>query len=219
MQTILIVNAFPILRAGLRMILHDAGITIPIIEAGSAAQAQDRSMQDLSLAIIDPEMPDLDPVRFIQQLHKHDNTVPVLFFGYTESTLAVSLAVKLGADGYLHNSSEEMTIAAAIHTVLNGMRCFPKDPPPEHILSRMQTLSQKELSVLLLLRHGLRNKEIGEKLYLSEKTISAHKHSILSKLGISTIAQLIDKDVLATASHRQAATPVTSEPLEPSILS
>lgn len=216
MQTILIVNTFPALRAGLRMILHNAGIIIPVTEAGSAAQAQEHGMQDLSLAIIDPNMPDLDLAHFIQHLHKHDNTVPVLFFGYTESTVAASLAVKLGADGYLHASSDEVTIAATIHTLLNGMRCFPRDISPGHISSKMQTLSQKELSVLLLLRHGLRNKEIAEKLYLSEKTISAHKHSILNKLGISTIAQLIDQDILATASHRQA---VMSDPLEPSVFS
>lgn len=204
------------------MILHNAGITIPTIEAGDAARAQDSSQQDLCLAIIDPKMPDLDPVRFIQQLHKHDSTVPVLFFGCTESIMAASLAVKLGADGYLHASSEEMTIAATIHTLLNGMRCFPKAALPGHISSRMQTLSEKELSVLLLLRHGLRNKEIAERLYLSEKTISAHKHNILVKLGISTIAQLIEQQVLIAASPRrqplQSPTRCSNLPLFPSLL-
>lgn len=117
--------------------------------------------------------------------------------------MAASLAVKLGADGYLHASSTEMTIAATIHMLLHGMRCFPKAPLPGYLSSGIQTLSEKELSVLLLLRHGLRNKEIAEKLYLSEKTISAHKHNILVKLGISTIAELVEQQVLTAASPRR----------------
>jgi Response regulator containing a CheY-like receiver domain and an HTH DNA-binding domain len=44
--------------------------------------------------------------------------------------------------------------------------------------------------VLLLLRQGLRNKDIAQRLFLSEKTISAHKQKVLHKLGVNAITQI-----------------------------
>lgn len=206
-KPILILNPYPALRAGLRQIMHDAGIITPIVEAGSAIQIQHHDTQDLGLIIIDPNMQDLDPVQFMHTLHQHQNTVPVLFFSYADSAVAISLAVRLGADGFLPAFSDETTIASTIHSMLNGMRCFPRDPLSEQLPEGSAPLSQKELAVLMLLRHGLRNKEIAERLYLSEKTISAHKHHILAKLGISTIAQLINQEILSAASSRQSTPP------------
>lgn len=201
MRTILIVNAFPATRAGLRAILRDAGISTLTAEAGTASEALDRITLELSLAVIDPNLPNLDPAAFIRQLRKHDAKVPILFFGGKRNALAVSMAMKMGADGYLDACSEEKIIAATIRTMLSGMQCFPKSPLPDPLTGRIQTLSTRELSVLLLLRQGLRNKDVATRLYLSEKTISAHKRNILAKLDISTIAQFSDHETLAMASQ------------------
>lgn len=206
MRTILIVNAFPAMRAGLRAILHDAGISAHTAEAGTAKEAQECSTLELSLAIIDPDMPGLNPALFIRQLHTQDATVPVLFFGGENNALAISLAIKMGADGYLDALSEEKVIAATIHTMLNGMRCFPKTPLPGHFSDRIQALSRRELSILQLLRQGLRNKDVATRLYLSEKTISAHKRNILNKLDISTIAEFIEHEALANILHDSITT-------------
>lgn len=205
MRTILIVNAFPAIRTGLRTILREAGISTFTAEAGTAKEAEDRSTLELNLAIIDPDMPGLNPGVFIRHLHKLDMTVPILFFGGRCNALAVSLAVKMGADGYLDALSEEKVIAATIHTMLNGMQCFPKTHLSGPLAGRIQALTSRELSILLLLRQGLRNKDIATRLYLSEKTISAHKHNILAKLDISTIAEFNEHQGLTDIVHDTVA--------------
>lgn len=201
MGSILIVNASSVVRVGLRTILNEAGIRAPTLEARNAQETRAHMHATLDLAIIDPGMPGINPLLLVQRLHKLSPGVPILFFSDRNTALFASLAIKLGADGYIDQSSEESTIAAAIHTVLGGMQCFPRSPTDDQLSGRLQTLSQKELTVLLLLRQGLRNIDIAEKLYLSEKTISAHKRNILLKLDIRTIADIVEHESLGNIPH------------------
>lgn len=83
--------------------------------------------------------------------------------------------------------------------VLSGYSFFPSDTL--NFLSNNATrrgdinelpLSNREVTVLRYLVNGLTNKEIADQLLLSNKTISAHKSNIFSKLGVNTIVELID---------------------------
>lgn len=90
---------------------------------------------------------------------------------------------------------ESRFIQGRLHTLLGGMQCFPKHKGLDVLSGKMQALSPKEMAVLLLLRQGMRNKDVALKLFLSEKTISAHKRNILSKLGISAISEINEHDM------------------------
>ncbi|HEY9279146.1 MAG TPA: response regulator transcription factor [Eoetvoesiella sp.] len=190
MGTILIINALPIFRAGLRHVLKDAGFLSTVHEAQSTNEAQEFIVPDLKLVIMDPAGPGAHPAVFVQQLRKDVGHVPILFFGGRDAPLFASLAAKLGVNGYLGKLSDEKTIAATIQMVLGGMQCFPPQSDSGALTGKMHLLTQKELMVLMLLRQGLRNIDIAHKLYLSEKTISAHKRNILLKLGVNAITQI-----------------------------
>ena len=83
--------------------------------------------------------------------------------------------------------------------ILSGYSFFPSDTlnfinnvnVQKGVLNDMP-LSNREVTVLRYLANGLSNKEIAEQLLLSNKTISAHKANIYSKLGLHTIVELID---------------------------
>lgn len=195
MGSILVVTAIPIVRAGLRIVLRENAEGYVLYEAGSVSEAQACTAQDLALIILDPELPDMNLPEFVRQLRQQSEHTPILFFGGRSAAMFASMAVKLGADGYLGRLSDEKTITAAIHTLLGGMQCFPKHKGLDVLSGKMQTLSPKEMAVLLLLRQGMRNKDVARKLFLSEKTISAHKHNILSKLGISAISEINEHDM------------------------
>lgn len=197
MGAILIVNSMPIVRAGLRAVLQDMDAASVLHEAGSADEAQVSLAGSLALIILEPEMPNINLPQLVRQLRQQHSQVPLLFFGGRVGVMFASLAAQLGADGYLSKSSDEKTIMATVHTLLGGMQCFPRQPQGQGALSeKTQLLSQKEVEVLLLLRQGLRNKDVARKLYLSEKTISAHKHNILHKLGISALANISEHEQL-----------------------
>jgi DNA-binding NarL/FixJ family response regulator len=197
MGAILIVNSMPIVRAGLRAVLQSMGVASVLHEAGSADEAQANLAGNLALVILDPEMPNVNLVQLVQQVRQQHRLVPLLFFGGRVEVMFASLAAQLGADGYVSKSSDEQTLVAAIHTLLGGMQCFPRmQQGLGGLPTKAQLLSQKEMEVLLLLRQGLRNKDIARKLYLSEKTISAHKHNILLKLGVTALAQINEPEQL-----------------------
>lgn len=186
----LIVSASPFIRLGLRAILKEMGVASVLHETPTAREAQSCITPDLDLVIMDPELPDMNPISFVQQVRRQAELAPILFCGGRSATLYASLAMKLNVDGYLGDLADEKTIGATIRTVLGGMRCFPRREAADALSQKMQALSRKELTVLLLLRQGLRNKDIAQRLFLSEKTISAHKQKVLHKLGVNAITQI-----------------------------
>jgi DNA-binding NarL/FixJ family response regulator len=192
MSSILIINPWPILRAGLRHILQEGDVPLTLHEAASTLDAREYMTSDLDLVILDPSAPDAHPATFVRQLRKEVGDVPILFFGGRDTALFASLAAKLGVNGYLGKDSNEKTIAATVQMVLAGMRCFPTTVESGASADKMQMLTQRELMVLLLLRQGARNIDIARTLYLSEKTVSTHKHNILLKLGPNAITQAVD---------------------------
>lgn len=205
MSSVLVASHLPVVRLGLRTILRQADISAELLEAQTPREAISYIDAALELAIVDPDMPEMNPILFVQQLRKSKPQLPIVFFGGKNPKLFASLAVKLGVAGYLGQLSDEATIAATIRTVMGGMQCIPRQHAEGELSGRLQALSEKELAVLLLLRQGLRNKDIAEKLYLSEKTISAHKRNILAKLNIRAITQFSEADLVATGGPEQLA--------------
>lgn len=205
MSSVLVASHLPVVRLGLRTILRQAGISAQLLEAQTLQDAISHISTELELVIVDPDMPEMNPIHFVQQLRKRVPDLPIVFFGGKNPRLFASLAIKLGLAGYLGQLSDEATIAATIRTVMGGMQCIPRQHAEGELYGRIQALSEKELAVLLLLRQGLRNKEIAERLYLSEKTISAHKRNILHKLNIRAIAQFSEADVIASSVPDQMA--------------
>jgi DNA-binding NarL/FixJ family response regulator len=199
----LIVSASPFVRLGLRALLKEMGVTSVVYDPHTTQEAESYIAPDLDLVIMNPEMPDMNPILFVQQVRRQAEQAPILFFGGRSATLHSSLAMKLNVNGYLGDLTDEKTIVATIRTVLGGMQCFPRREMADALSSKMQALSRKELTVLLLLRQGLRNKDIAQRLFLSEKTISAHKQKVLQKLGVSAIAQ-VDENQPSTALFNEA---------------
>ncbi|NYT61719.1 response regulator transcription factor [Alcaligenaceae bacterium] len=206
MGSILVITAIPIARAGLRMILRENVGEHILHEAGSVNDALACTAENLALIILDPELPDMNLLEFVGHLRRQSEHTPILLFGGRSAAMFASLAIKLGADGYLGRMSDERTIAAAVLTMLSGMQCFPRYTGLDLLSIRMQTLSPKEIAVLLLLRQGMRNKDVARRLYLSEKTISAHKRNILSKLEIDTISEINQHDLVMSGLGQLHAT-------------
>ena len=103
------------------------------------------------------------------------------------------------ANGFVSKRKDLNDIYNAVKMILSGYSFFPSDTlnfinninAQKGVLNDMP-LSNREVTVLRYLANGLSNKEIAEQLLLSNKTISAHKANIYSKLGLHTIVELID---------------------------
>ena len=108
-------------------------------------------------------------------------------------------AIRAGANGFVSKRKDLGEIYNAVNMILTGYSFFPSETLSfiNHLGSRTgaavdMPLSNREVTVLRYLANGLSNKEIAEQLLLSNKTISAHKSNIYSKLGVQSIVELID---------------------------
>ncbi|WP_397475037.1 LuxR C-terminal-related transcriptional regulator [Pusillimonas sp.] len=188
MDTILLFDSWPVVTTGLSTLLQSAGIQNRIYAAHRLEEALQSMSGRLALLILDPGNSDTTPDKLVNLARRTQPDLPILFFSNHAHGLYLSMAYMLAVNGYLEKNSDADTIAATVRTVLAGMQCFPHQQAfPISCDATVQKLSPKELVILQLMRQGLRNKDIAQRLYLSPKTVSAHKHNLLHKLGLSDI--------------------------------
>ena len=111
-----------------------------------------------------------------------------------------------GADAFVPRGTAERSLAAAVHAVLAGLLCAPREA--RRVLAK-PTFSHREKEVLGLLVAGLTNHEIANRLYLAESTVKSHLVSAFAKLGVRSrkdaVALLLDPaEGLAAISLAQA---------------
>ena len=103
------------------------------------------------------------------------------------------LALNAGADAFVPRSTADRSLAAAVHAVLAGLVCAPREA--RRVLAK-PTFSHREKEVLSLLVAGLTNRQIANRLFLAESTVKSHLVSAFAKLGVRTrkdaVALLLD---------------------------
>ncbi len=110
--------------------------------------------------------------------------------------------MQTGVSGYLLKNVPEEELIEAVHTVYGGSDYISKEMVPhlvdgfvnrhEEGKSGYLSLRERELEVLSLIARGYGNKEIGEKLFISVKTVESYRAKIMNKLGLRTRAELVE---------------------------
>jgi two-component system response regulator NreC len=152
-----------------------------------------------SLAILDMEMPEwngLETLRKIREL----SSFPVLMLSMNDERTLIAECMKFGANGYLNKNCSVKELQEAIETVLSGNTFLSEEIKKilvglgNHTVSSFElteTLTDKEYEVLKLVCDGLSSKEIGEKLFLSSRTIETHKNNLMKKFDVQSTGKLI----------------------------
>jgi two-component system response regulator FimZ (fimbrial Z protein)/two-component system response regulator EvgA len=182
MDTILLIDPWPILAAGVANLLREAGMQNPVDQVCNMRDATKALAGRPGLVMMDPSLPGAAD-SFVLLAQRQQPNLPILFFSGRDSDIYLSLAHKLGISGYLNKDCDATTLVAAVRMALSGMQCFPRQNAGAAQIPSLAHMSRRELLVLQLLRRGLRNKDIAQCLCLSPKTVSSHKRSLERKLG------------------------------------
>jgi DNA-binding NarL/FixJ family response regulator len=109
------------------------------------------------------------------------------------TSLQARQALNAGADAYLPRSAADRSLTPAVHAVIAGLVCAPRDV--RRMLAK-PTFSHREKEVLSLVVAGLTNREIAGRLFLAESTVKSHLASAFAKLGVRSrkdaVALLLD---------------------------
>jgi two-component system, NarL family, response regulator DevR len=198
---ILLVDDSPIIRLGLRSALEDHAEIAIVGEAGTAATGLElltRLKPDVVL--LDLNLPDKSGLLACRDYLKARPGTPVLILTSSSSERNMHEAIAAGAKGYLLKENDGNTLANALCSVARGDSVI--DPSmagqvlnlvrhggTQSAAEKLNTLSPQERRVVALLAGGLTNKEIGEQLGLTEKTVKNYLATIFSKLNLTRRTQ------------------------------
>ena len=192
-----------VVRRGLADLL-DAEPDISVVgDAGNVEHALVRAPAVRPhVAVLDVRLPDGDGISVCRELRNRMPDLAVLMLTSFDDEDALLDAIMAGASGYVLKQIKGSDLVSAVRTVASGqsmldpattarlMRTLRTEPvespelPPE-----LAGLSPREREILTLIGEGLTNREIGKKLYLSEKTVKNHISRLLAKLGVQRRVQ------------------------------
>ena len=144
------------------------------------------------LVILDLELPKLDGLSVIRAIRaKHPETRVLVLSAKPEQVMANHTRIA-GANGYVSKSRGIEELCSVVRAVLLGYDCFPAGICDGGRDVALNGLSPREIEVLQYLARGMSNKSIAARLGLSDKTVSTYKTRVLDKLGVSSLAALIE---------------------------
>ncbi|MFJ6657055.1 response regulator [Streptomyces sp. NPDC091377] len=156
------------------------------------------------VAVLDVRLPDGDGITVCRELRSRMPELACLMLTSFDDEDALLDAIMAGASGYVLKQIRGSDLISAVRTVASGqsmldpattarlMRSLRADPAESQtpaIAPELASLSPRERDILALIGDGLTNREIGKKLYLSEKTIKNHISRLLAKLGVQRRVQ------------------------------
>lgn len=199
--SILLVDDHKVLRDGLRALLEsDVGIRV-VGEAGTGAEAIEAARQlQPDVIVMDLGLPDMNGLEAIRTIREENSESRIVVLSMYSRREFVLPAIEAGCDGYVPKSSTHTSLLRAIRVVLTGERYLhPKaatalvEEFTETADEREQlaTLSDREREVVQLAALGFSSREIGEKLFISPKTVDTYRQRAMEKLQLDHRSDLI----------------------------
>jgi DNA-binding NarL/FixJ family response regulator len=203
---ILIVDDHALVRRGMHYVVKEGFPEAEVVEADGAASALD-AVRDGSfdLALVDVRMPDLDGLELLRALKADHGEMPVIMLSTYDNAPYVKRALADGAAGYLLKDATPEDLAQAINVAMSGSGNVLSPRVIQNLFEEHEaagrdhgsangrrgeySLTQREHDILALLAEGRSNREIAQRLYLSEKTVKAHLAAIFRKLGVTNRTQ------------------------------
>jgi two-component system, NarL family, nitrate/nitrite response regulator NarL len=198
---ILIADDHPIFRDGLRKLLSLEEDFQVIGEAEDGKEAVEM-VQKLTpdILLLDLKMPNMSGIGALEALGDKNKTTRVIVLTASEDEAAVVQAMRMGTAGIVLKQTATELLIKSIRKVYDGeiwldsrmttavMKEFSQPAPVREPIKTV--LSAREREVVALVCQGFRNKEIAEKMFISEQTVKNHLHNIFDKLGVSDRLEL-----------------------------
>jgi DNA-binding NarL/FixJ family response regulator len=196
----MLVDDHAVLRDGLKNILETADDIKVVGEAISGDQALQQVREcSPDIILMDINMPNSNGIEATRRIKSLNPKIKILILTMHNHDEYFMSAIREGADGYLLKDSPSAQVVEAIRTIASGESVIHPTMTKKLLTyhqqsddsSKEEKLTQREKEVLQCLVEGLSNKEIGEKLFISDKTVKIHVSKIFRKLNVNSRSQVV----------------------------
>lgn len=201
MIRVLLVDDHEVVRAGLRMWLEDEPDLSVVGEAATAQEAIQKVRETQpNVVVMDLRLPDQSGLQAIRQLREEFPHLGIVILSSYANERFLTEALNLRVNAYVLKETGSNELLRAVRAAAQGEHLLTRASIPA-LLNQHQpiqasedypfaSLSAREMEILALVAQGLTNKEIGQKLYLSEGTVRNYISSIMEKLGMRNRVEL-----------------------------
>jgi two-component system response regulator NreC len=153
--------------------------------------------------LMDINMPGLNGIETSKVLLTKNAALRIIILSMDVTQEYISEAIKAGVSGYLAKDSKKDVLIQAIRKVNSGEQYFGErvsevifkgfysQSKGEKIAKQNKDLSKREVEVLKLITSGMSNRDIADKLFISIRTVDAHRNHIMQKLSLKSTAELV----------------------------
>jgi two-component system nitrate/nitrite response regulator NarL len=200
---ILLVDDHQLVIDGIKSMLANNPEYVIVDEANNGQDAFDliaNNPDKYQMLITDISMPLLSGTELCKMIKQQYNHIQVLILSMYNNIQAVKEAIKAEADGYILKNAGKKELLTAIYRIANNGTYFSDDIVPliykqyhkqKHKDEQLALLTEREKEILALIVKELTSEEIGEKLFISKKTVDNHRQHILEKTNCKSTVGLV----------------------------
>jgi len=199
MINIMLVDDHDLVRTGLKRLINDVEGFRVVTEAASGEEAlQKAKTNDINIVLMDINMPGIGGLEATKKLLHIKPELKIIGVTMHDDEIFPQRLLKAGAVGYLTKGSDIDEMVHAIREVIAGRHYICPDIAQQIALTQtrdfqqspFETLSERELQVMIMLMDGQKVNVISDKLSLSPKTVSTYRHRLYTKLGVNNDMEL-----------------------------
>jgi DNA-binding NarL/FixJ family response regulator len=190
---VLSVDDHPLLREGLAAIINDQPDMSLVAEASSSSEAVQRFREHRpDVTLMDLRLPDASGIDAMIAIRAEFADARIIMLTTFEGDVEIQRALEAGARGYMLKSMPPRELVDVIRQVHAGKKRVPAEVASylaEHLSD--ESLTVREIDVLRHIAGGNRNRDIAERLFISEETVKVHVKHIMEKLGATDRTQAV----------------------------
>lgn len=197
--TVMIADDHVLMREGLKQLLQLEDDIDVIAQAGDGEEAIKTALEyEPDVILLDINMPKMNGIDVLRRLKDLGSKSKIIMLTIHEDREYLLETMKIGANGYVLKDSDADSLIGAIRDVNGGGTYIQpsiasllaegisgNDKELNKDLLKIKSLTKREYEVLTLIAEGLNNKDIADKLYISEKTVKNHVSSIFKKIEVN----------------------------------
>src|SRR5216684_9252541 len=190
---VLSVDDHPLLRQGIAAIINSQPDMLLVAEASSGSEGiQKFRAHQPDVTLMDLRLPDMSGIDTVIAIRTEFSDARIIMLTTFEGDVEVQRALEAGARGYMLKSMPPKELVEVIRQVHAGKKRIPGQLAAqlaEHLSD--EDLTVREVEVLSQIAGGNRNRDIAEKLFITEETVKVHIKHIMEKLGASDRTQAV----------------------------